>query len=103
MKPRCFYYREYIADFRKKKVKNNTLYLKTLETPTFNGFNPSLYGGGILVSFLETFVPNLVSLTRLSLQILGKTHTGVFPISGFLVNPLYKKLVITTEPVMILT
>ena len=34
---------------------------------------------------LET---NLVSLIRPSLQILGKTHTDVFPISGFLVNPL---------------
>ena len=31
---------------------------------------------------------NLVSLTRPSLQILGKIQTGVFPISGFLVNPL---------------
>ena len=34
---------------------------------------------------LETFVTNLVSLTRPSLQILGKTQTGVF--FGFLVNP----------------
>ena len=40
---------------------------------------------------LETFMPNLVSLTRPSLQILGITQTGVFPISGFLVNPLLKK------------
>ena len=37
---------------------------------------------------LETSVPNLVSLTCPSLQILGKTQTGVFLISGFLVNPL---------------
>ena len=37
---------------------------------------------------LETFLPNLVSLTRPSLQILRKTQTGVFPISRFLVNPL---------------
>ena len=37
---------------------------------------------------LETFVPNLLSLTFPSLQILGKTQAGVFPISGFLVNPL---------------
>ena len=37
---------------------------------------------------LDTFVPNLVSLTQLSLQILGKTQTGVFLISGFLVMPL---------------
>ena len=35
---------------------------------------------------LETFVSNLVFLTRLSVQILGKTQTGVLPISGFLVN-----------------
>ena len=33
---------------------------------------------------LRTSVPNLVSLTRASLQILGKTQTWVFPISGFL-------------------
>ena len=32
-----------------------------------------------------------------------KTHTGVCLISGFLVNPLWKKIVITPEPVMILT
>ena len=37
---------------------------------------------------LETLVPNLASLTCPSLQILGKTQTGVFPISGFLVNHL---------------
>ena len=48
-------------------------------------------------------MPSLVSLTGSSLQILGKTGTGVFPISGFLVNHLYKKIVITPEPVMILT
>ena len=42
-------------------------------------------------------MPNLVSLTRTSLQILGKTQTGVLPISGFLVNPLRKKTVITIE------
>ena len=34
------------------------------------------------------FVPNLVSLTQSSQQLLGKTQTGVFPNSGFLVNPL---------------
>ena len=43
---------------------------------TFNNFS------------LDTFVPNLVSLTQLSLYILGKTQTRVFPISGFLVKPL---------------
>ena len=37
---------------------------------------------------LETFVPDLVSLTHPSLQILGKTQTGVFLISGFQVSPL---------------
>ena len=37
---------------------------------------------------LETSMPNLVSLTCPSLQILGKTQTGVSPISVFLVNPL---------------
>ena len=35
---------------------------------------------------LETLVSNLVSITRPSLQILGKTQAGVFPNSGFLVN-----------------
>ena len=35
---------------------------------------------------IETFVPNLVSPTPSSLQILGKTQTRLFPISGFLVN-----------------
>ena len=35
---------------------------------------------------LETFAPNLVSLTCPSLQILRRTQTGVFPISGFLVS-----------------
>ena len=37
---------------------------------------------------LETSVPNLVSLTHPSLQILGKSQTGVFPTSSFLVNHL---------------
>ena len=32
-------------------------------------------------------LPNLVFLTRPGLQILGKTQTGVFSISGFLVSP----------------
>ena len=32
-------------------------------------------------------MPNLVSITRSSLQILGKTQTWVFPNSRFLVNP----------------
>ena len=38
----------------------------------------------------HTFVPHFVSLTRISLYISGKTQTGPFPISGFLVKP-YKK------------
>ena len=37
---------------------------------------------------LETFVSSLIPIPRPSLQILGKTQTGVFPISGFLVNSL---------------
>ena len=37
---------------------------------------------------LETFVPNLVSVTRPSLQILREIQTGVFVFSGLLVNPL---------------
>ena len=52
---------------------------------------------------LEKFVPNLVSLTRPSLQILNNTQTGILPISGFLDNPLKTKLVTTPEQAMILT
>ena len=37
-----------------------------------------------------------------TLQVLGKTQTVVFPISEFLVNLLYIKIVITPEPVMIM-
>ena len=37
---------------------------------------------------LDTFVPNLVSITCSSLQILGKTQTGISLIFRFLVNPL---------------
>ena len=47
-------------------------------------------------------MPNLVSLTRPSLQILRKTQMEVFSISGFLVNLLSKKIVKTQELVMIL-
>ena len=47
------------------------------------------------VILLETFASNLVSLTCPSLQILGKTETGVFSIFRFLANPLYPKNVIT--------
>ena len=36
-------------------------------------------------------MPNLVSRTRPSLQMFGKTQTRVFPISGFLVKSLIKK------------
>ena len=42
-------------------------------------------------NLLETFVPNLVFPTCPSLQILGKTQTGVFPNSGFLVKYLIKE------------
>ena len=40
-------------------------------------------------------IPNLAP----SLQILGKIQTGVFLISGFSVNPLLNKIIITPEPV----
>ena len=36
-------------------------------------------------------MPNLVSLTSSNLLILDKINTGVFPISRYQVNPLYKK------------
>ena len=47
-------------------------------------------------------MPNLLFLARRSLHILSKTQTGVFPISGFLVNSLQKEIVIPPEPVMLL-
>ena len=46
---------------------------------------------------------NLTFLTRPNLKILGKTQTRVSQFSGFLVNPLQTKIIITLEPVMILT
>ena len=52
---------------------------------------------------LETFLPNLVSLTCPILQVLDDTHTGVFPISRFLVYPLSIKIDMTPESVMMLT
>ena len=52
---------------------------------------------------LETFVPNYVSITRAILKVLDQTQMGIFPISGFLVNPVRKKIVLTLEPVMTLT
>ena len=42
----------------------------------------------------ETFAPNLIFITRPSLQILGKTQTRVFSISEYLVNPLQTKIFI---------
>ena len=41
---------------------------------------------------LETFMPNLVTPTRPSLQILHKTLTKACPISGFLVESLINKI-----------
>ena len=38
-----------------------------------------------------------------SFEILGKTQTEVFQISRFMVNPIQIKVVITREPVIILT
>ena len=55
----------------------------------------------VAVKHSVTFVPNVVSLTCSILQILVKSHMGVFLISGFLVNLLLKKIIITPEPVMI--
>ena len=51
---------------------------------------------------LETFLSILMSLTGPSLKILPKTQGRVFPISGFALNPLQTKIVITPELVMIL-
>ena len=45
-------------------------------------------------------MPNLVSLTCPSPQILGKTQARVFPISGFLVSPLQTKIVIRTSHII---
>ena len=44
-------------------------------------------------NLLENFVSNLVILPHPSLQILSKTQTGVFLISGFFVNPLQKETI----------
>ena len=55
-------------------------FLNNLEAVKPYSYNPCIS--------LETSVPNLVSLTRPSLQVLGKTQTAVFPIPGFLLNPL---------------
>ena len=61
---------------------------------TFSGYKSEKVKAGIwdFVAFSnissETFVPSLVSLTRPSLQILGKTQTGIFLTFRFLVNPL---------------
>ena len=54
-------------------------------------------------NYLPNSLPNLVSRTHSSLQILGKTQTGVFPISKLMVNPLKMKTFIVPKPVMILT
>ena len=40
------------------------------------------------------FVVSFIFLSQLSLQILDRTQTGVFPITRFLVNPLLKEIVI---------
>ena len=45
---------------------------------------------------------NVISLTPPSLQILDKIQMVVFPVFGFLVNLLLKKVVITPQSVMIL-
>ena len=41
--------------------------------------------------WLEIFIPSVVSLTSFSLQILGKTQTGVFPIPRFLMKSFINK------------
>ena len=46
---------------------------------------------------------NVISLTSPSPQIFKKTQTGVFLISGFLLNPLQRQIFIGLEPVMLLT
>ena len=48
----------------------------------------------------ETFLINFASLTTPCVQILDKTQMEKFLISGFLVDLLLKKIVITPEPVM---
>ena len=56
--------------------KSETVKAVTLPFAAFSNFS------------LPTFVPNLLLLTQSSLQIWGKTQTGLLPISGFLVKPL---------------
>ena len=49
--------------------------------------NPNLSGEDVR-DVCAKCATNVLFFTRPSLQILGKIQTGVFPISGFLLNPL---------------
>ena len=70
----------------KLKTKDSSFWFSLTNSETVKAITLA-FATSINVS-LETFMPSLVSLTRPSLQILGKTQTGVFPISGYLVYPL---------------
>ena len=56
--------------------------LKTCPDPNLQPWHFAIFSN----TSLKTFVPNWASLTYPSLQTLGKTQTGIFPISRFLVN-----------------
>ena len=61
-------------------------------------------GNNLTTTPHHCWLPTFTSITRPRFQILGKTQTVVFPISGFLVNSLGKEFfVIPEKPVMILT
>ena len=60
-----------------KKIKRFKVALMTPFTLLLPAFSNILLG---------TFISNLISLTRPSLHVSGKTQTGIYLISGFLVN-----------------
>ena len=64
----------------KLKTKDSSFWFSLINSETVKAVTRA-FATSINVS-LETFMPSLVSLTRPSLQILGETQTGVFPISG---------------------
>ena len=93
----CWWYQEHwlLAHFKKEIEQQNCFMLQFNQSKKylprkwyfpchFVKFNNILW---------ETFVLNLISLTRSSLQIFDKTQTGVFPISRCLVNLIQNKII----------
>ena len=88
------------------RAKSGHLHYSKKHIWSFQFINPNLGGGlfysppswfslnnsrtvkALTLEFCSIQYPSIRDITCPSLQILGKTQTGVFPISGFLVNPL---------------